>query len=278
MQESIMRAGSPIPMNGVVSHPQQVDSSLPAVVILNSGLMHHVGTCRMSVKIARALAKRGVWSVRFDCPGIGDSLMNRERTTHLESSPGEITLVIDELKKISGIQRFVVLGLCSGADAGFCTAIENSNIVGIAQIDPYLFRTYKWYLYRYSRLLLDVNTYKKLFKRLFNKLLARENTTFAENFFEIAEIGRELMEKDVVIAGYQKMVSRQQAVLAIITGGQASLFNHKTQFYDIFSDVDWKDLLDLQYFPEAEHILPEPEYQEKVKNCVINWVAKLQEN
>ena len=56
MKERALRIGRPTPLIGIVSEPEVFDPARPAVIILNSGIMHHVGACRLSVKLARAVA------------------------------------------------------------------------------------------------------------------------------------------------------------------------------------------------------------------------------
>ncbi len=47
----------------------------PALVILNTGIMHRIGHHRMFVSISRRLAQEGHATLRFDFSGIGDSLL-----------------------------------------------------------------------------------------------------------------------------------------------------------------------------------------------------------
>ena len=56
MRERILKIGKPEPLASIATIPKKIDANRPVVIILNSGVMHHVGTCRLSVKIARALA------------------------------------------------------------------------------------------------------------------------------------------------------------------------------------------------------------------------------
>ena len=43
-------------------------------VLLNAGLIHHIGPNRIYVKLARQIAALGIVALRFDLSGIGDSL------------------------------------------------------------------------------------------------------------------------------------------------------------------------------------------------------------
>ena len=59
MREKALRIGKPTPLIGVMSDPDTFDASKPAMLLLNSGVLHHVGACRASVKLARAVAAAG---------------------------------------------------------------------------------------------------------------------------------------------------------------------------------------------------------------------------
>jgi pimeloyl-ACP methyl ester carboxylesterase len=270
MQETILRVGAPVPLNGVICRPHQPNELAPVVLLLNSGLMHHVGSCRLSVKLARLLAAQGISSVRFDFPGIGDSPMRRDRIGHLENSPQEVAEVMDEVTKQTGAKRFVLFGLCSGADAAFATALRDQRVVGISQIDPYVFHTKRWYINHYLPRLFDFSVWYRLFKSKYSS--AKVDDFMA--FIEVADEAREMMSQQDIGRGYSQLVDRNIAIQVIVTGGQAYIYNYEEQFYDIYSGVEWQENLDLSYFPKAEHIISEPEYQEKTEILIVNWVLK----
>ena len=58
LKERAIRIGKPVPLAAVVTEPAAFSPRLPALLLLNSGVMHHVGSCRMSVKLARAADNR----------------------------------------------------------------------------------------------------------------------------------------------------------------------------------------------------------------------------
>jgi pimeloyl-ACP methyl ester carboxylesterase len=270
MRETVLRVGVPVPLNGVICRPHQINELAPVVLLLNSGLMHHVGSCRLSVKLARLLAIQGIISVRFDFPGIGDSPMRRDRVGHLENSPQEVAEVMDEVEKQTGAKRFILFGLCSGADAAFVTALYDQRVVGISQIDPYVFHTMRWYINHYLPRLFDFSVWSRLFESKFSGSKIDDSIAF----IEVADEAREMMTQQNIGRGYSQLIDRGVAIQVIVTGGQAYIYNYDEQFYDIYSGVEWQGLLDLSYFPKAEHIITEPEYQEKTEALIVSWVLK----
>lgn len=119
---------------GVLTHPGK-PSSGPAVLLLNAGLIHRVGPSRLYVKLARALAERGLPVLRFDLSGTGDSDARADSLTFEKSSVAETRAAMDELERRLGIREFVLVGLCSGALVAFCTACADERVRGAACIN-----------------------------------------------------------------------------------------------------------------------------------------------
>ena len=103
MREITLKIGRPTPLTAIATEPKGLDSSKPAVLILNSGVMHHIGTCRISVRIARELAKSDFLALRFDFSGIGDSEPRRGTDSFADSSSAEITEVMNYLEQKKGL-------------------------------------------------------------------------------------------------------------------------------------------------------------------------------
>ncbi|MDZ7781364.1 MAG: hypothetical protein U5R14_15735 [Gemmatimonadota bacterium] len=62
---------------------------------------------------------------------------------------------MDYLGGVKDIDRFILGGLCSGADGAFWTALEDHRTVGVWQIDPFTYHTPGYYLRLYGPKLLD---------------------------------------------------------------------------------------------------------------------------
>jgi dienelactone hydrolase len=133
-KEEVLSFGAKAALCGVVTRPA-VESDKPAVVLLNSGLVHHVGPHRLYVKIARALAEQGHLVMRVDFSGIGDSDKRKDNVRFEKSAVEDARESMDVLAKKYGATRFGLGGLCSGAEISFKTALEDERVVGAAMIN-----------------------------------------------------------------------------------------------------------------------------------------------
>lgn len=129
---------------GIVAEPNErpVDGTASggvAVLMLNVGTNHRVGPNRMYVKMARAWAERGFASLRFDLAGIGDSRAAdefSETKLYSKQSVHDVRRAMDALARQRGYDRFVLMGLCSGAYVAFQTALADSRVAGQVLLNP----------------------------------------------------------------------------------------------------------------------------------------------
>jgi pimeloyl-ACP methyl ester carboxylesterase len=101
-----------------------------AVVFLNTGSNHHIGTSRMTVTMARELAKLGFLSLRLDIGGIGDSDAPTGRSgDDVRNSIVDVSSALDGLKD-RGYDEFILVGLCSGAKLALEATLQDDRVVG----------------------------------------------------------------------------------------------------------------------------------------------------
>lgn len=137
MREQALLLGRKHPLVGVLSIPSvEAPAHEPAVIIMNAGIVHHVGPNRWSVRLARLLAEQGHLAVRFDHSGIGDSDPRRDTLPFEESSVEEVRDVMDDLQQNRGVGSFVLLGLCSGAKTALQAAQIDDRVAGAVMVNP----------------------------------------------------------------------------------------------------------------------------------------------
>lgn len=271
MRERVLRIGKPQVLATIATLPEKIDTDRPAVIIVNSGVMHHIGTCRMSVKIARGLAAEGHLALRFDFSGIGDSVPRTGTRSFAESAFLEITEVMDFLEKSKGISRFILMGLCSGADAVYEAALRDSRVTGLCQIDPYCYRTPKWKLHYWLPRILSTNHWRMVIKYRTGQMSARSNEDLSEDNVEMPSYIRDFPPREQVRDGLATLVERGSPVYAIFTNGQPEHFNYQGQFEESMSDLDFKGLLQTSYHPKCNHIIAEPDQQKQILESIVSW-------
>lgn len=105
------------------------------VIILGAGLVHRVGPNRMTVRTARRLAELGYVVARFDHRGIGDSGSRQDNRPFAVSAVEETREVMDYLSRHHAVEKFVLMGICSGAETALRTGFADSRVTGVGLIN-----------------------------------------------------------------------------------------------------------------------------------------------
>lgn len=137
-RETVWRSGSGAGLVGILTEPLPgASAGLGAgIVFINAGVVHRVGPNRLYVNLARHLAGAGFTCLRFDLSGIGDSPHRADDLPADESAVAETSQAIDRLREVRGLQRFVLVGLCSGAVTAFRTALHDERVAGAVLLNP----------------------------------------------------------------------------------------------------------------------------------------------
>jgi pimeloyl-ACP methyl ester carboxylesterase len=132
--EAAIRFGAHRTIVGILT-PSPERATDVAVILLNAGLIHHVGPHRLHVKLARALAAAGIGCLRFDFSGVGDSPARPDNLPIFEMVVREPCEAMDELQR-RGYRRFVLAGICSGAYSAFKATALDARVAGAILINP----------------------------------------------------------------------------------------------------------------------------------------------
>lgn len=114
-----------------------------AVVMVNSGAVHHVGPNRLWVQLARRWAPRGIATLRLDLSGLGDSPARSgcdEDIVYSASALDDIGLALRYCKNLVGDAGEVhLVGLCSGAYHALKSAATGHQWTSVVMINPLTF-------------------------------------------------------------------------------------------------------------------------------------------
>ena len=127
--EHPLRFGPDGRLFGILCQPLAATAREPALLV-NAGRDYHVGWARTGVTRARALAARGIPSLRFDISGVGDSSSaagGPEEILYSQAQIDDVSLAIDALEE-RGFASPMLIGHCSGAYAAFNAAVQDPRV------------------------------------------------------------------------------------------------------------------------------------------------------
>jgi len=235
MQEQALRFGRDRSLVGILNHNPAIhldkNNGLTGVLLLNAGLIHHVGPSRFYVKTARRLATEGFVVVRFDFSGIGDSGPRMDKLPATESVIDETQQVMDHLEERMGVKQFVCIGLCAGAAAAAQVFIKDRRVRKAILLNPVLPKTSHKFLTE------QTNIYRKL---------AIFNIHSWHRFFSMRSNYRRILH--VVSAGIKKKLRpnsfgdrESQAVTDELKRFFHSLIKKGEQVFILYSEMEFVD-------------------------------------
>ena len=281
MREKAVRFGKTKSLVGIVTEGPNAASrdGSPAVIMLNSGILHHVGACRLHVKLARTLAPAGYTVMRFDHSGIGDSDARRETLPFEKSAVLDVQEAMDYLTATRGTREFVLMGLCSGADMSFKVAGADTRVVGMMQLDAWAYRTPGYWVRHYGDRLFDLSVWKNWLRRKLAGVVGRSGTAGTAPLRPDAdavtpEYRRVFPPRDAVAADLRTLLQRGVRFFNVFSGGQSEHFNHRGQYRAAFRSVDFRDQVRVEYLPDADHLFTGLDHQQFVAGAAAEWMSR----
>ena len=281
VRDEAIRFGPEGQLVGIISHPagrQARTSPAPAVIVLNAGVLHRVGPHRLHVALTRRLAARGFPSVRLDLGGIGDSVASTDATTFRESAVADTRAAMTGLTDVLGARRFVIFGICAGADNALATALVDDRVAGIVLVDAAVYATPRS-LYRELRrrlaqpggVPLALRWGARRARQRLRRELARIERLRRGITGEPPAEGRETPPIETFRSQLEHLADRGIGVLTIYAGMHGENYNHADQIFESFPEL--RGRIDRAYFPEANHTFTQLDDQAALIETTLRWVA-----
>ncbi|HEX3759867.1 MAG TPA: alpha/beta fold hydrolase [Kofleriaceae bacterium] len=285
--DEVLALGQDGRLVGIVSHPSgdhrgarsttlSPGTPDPGLILLNAGVLHRVGPHRLHVVLARRLAGAGMTGLRLDLGGIGDSTASPEATSFRDSAVADTQAAMTAMTEMFGVPRFVLFGICAGADNAIATALADDRVTGIILVDPPTHPTRRSRLrYVYSRIARrgrphDVVRWGLLAaERGLRRAIARRggSTTGSRGSGK-----REAPPLPQYRAQLTRIVDRGVRVLAVFSGIHGAGYNHPDQLFEWFPAL--RGRIDHAYFAHANHTFTELSVQAELVDTVARWLAK----
>ena len=136
MRDEVFDVGNDRELVSILTRPDGGAGDRPAVIFLNAGVLHRVGPHRLHVTLARRLAARGLPALRIDLGGVGDSPPRGDAISFQDSAVADTRAAMTALTAATGAARFILAGLCAGADNSVATALVDPRVAGVVLLDP----------------------------------------------------------------------------------------------------------------------------------------------
>lgn len=297
MKEEVVLLGDNHSLVGIVTEPaENANKALPGVILFNAGLIHRVGPNRLYVRLARRLAEMGMVVLRFDLSGVGDSKRRTDNMSLQESILDDARQAMDYLGRTRGINRFLMMGHCSGALVSLGIAGQDARAAGVVLInaeggdtqwDAYdqKRKASRYYANYYGRnAIRDADKWKKLLTGQANYGSIARNIFQTVLWNKVAAAGFKL--KKTMLSGQQNatrpeiaaifsvlpsLLERGTQVLVLYYEGSTGLQRTQLLIRDALKQTDKPGKIKLEIIPQADHNFTLLESQDRLLDAVAVW-------
>jgi pimeloyl-ACP methyl ester carboxylesterase len=173
-----------------------------------------------------------------------------------------------------GARRFVIFGVCAGADNALATALADERVVGIVIVDAAVYATPRSLLRELRRRLAQPGGREQALRwaaRHARDRLRRDLARLRRGLTAEPARGRENPPIDAFRSQLRTLADRGVRVLAVYAGIHGEGYNHADQLFESFPEL--RGRIDRAYFPEANHTFTQLEDQAALIDATTQWIA-----
>lgn len=281
MKEKTVLLGKSKSLVGIITIPApEFDlRERPAIILLNSGLLHRVGPNRLYVKLARKFATEGFVVLRFDLSGIGDSKIPNESHAYDESTGiiNDTRDVMDYLSETKSSRQFILMGLCSGGSNAFRVACNDERVIGVNLIEGFAFPSTAYFASSYSGSFLSFKSWRRLLtgkseiwgliRGLIKFHLSKQTRQLTENLH--------VPSKEELLANLDILLNRNVRLCFIYSKGSSAYYNYQDIFEEKIRQTPDSRRPLVEVLEDTDHLFTLLCHQEALINLVKDWVDHL---
>lgn len=255
------------------------EDNYPAVILLNAGLMHHVGPNRINVQLARRLAASGFPTLRFDLSGIGDSGNRTDNLSLRDGVVNDVTQAMDFLASEQGARQFILTGICSGANNCLRIAQSDVRVIGVAPVEVYYFATRGYLFYFYRKRLLQLAGWRRLitmksgfWRRMKKDLMRKEASPTVNAWSGQIDAERRGDFRSQIVSEIQHLLGRGVRLHFLYCVDSPSYYNH---YLPLRHKFDPGKKFRVTLFQNTDHIFTLLSSQKSLVDSIHDWVQEV---
>jgi hypothetical protein len=248
---------------GVLTCPQD-NRRDTGFIFINSGLLHRVGPFRLYVDIARQIARAGFPSIRLDLSGKGDSDA-LSGVSLAEANIANLSAACRKLQEETGASKFVLGGLCSGADDAVQAGLEIDNLAGIFMFDGFAPKTIRFYIKRYGPKLFSARSWLNRLQPI--------STPGEQSGGEVGNL-RNWGTPREMLSRYSKYVDNGTHILAIFSGWAGNCYTYPSQLTTTIAHPRAAKMVSELHYPQATHLFPLSAHRRQAVTSVVEWARR----
>lgn len=280
MNEQALRFGPDEALSGVLTAATGPCAGI-GVAILTAGITHRVGPNRLHVSLARALGRGGFPTLRFDLSGVGESETATDADSYEARTGREVGEALDVLEARTPADRFVLVGLCSGADNAVRAALRDHRVAGAVLIEGYAFGSQGYLVDYYSRRLIRPETWRRLFH---GRISVRDvvagisgirrlrptpgpELSEAERFFRMPPPER-------IVADLRELGSRGTELLFVLSRDSPSEYNFRRIIKPLLHSGPLQGRVEVKTFSDTDHTFSRLGLRAQLIELVQDWAER----
>lgn len=260
-------------MAGIIAAPASGPARIP-VVILSAGIIHKVGPSRALVSLARALARQGHTTLRFDLSGIGDSPRAPESSLQAAVTADihdAISMVLTATGTSTTDGAVALIGFCSGADNALFVGAEDARVRALVLFDPTVHETAG---FRHRETLRRLGSARSWWNALSGRSLrlrlqAKDEAASPPDYYGLLVQSPTETDRRV-----REMSTRGLPRLWVLSEGAHRYCNAAVQVRESLP-FGWRDDLDtVEWAPHLDHLLSRRVQVSWFVDAVTRWLSR----
>jgi acyl transferase domain-containing protein len=268
MSRIALRFGRNEHLIGVIHEAENEPRPL-GVLLWNTGISHRIGPFRVHVDMAEKLAQLGFTVIRFDLSRLGDSELAEHDASIQDIFTRDINDAAQILEERYQIKDMISIGICSGAVDAWYHARQDSRIRGLVMVDSFVYPTFRHELQYFLKRIFSPKRWKRYLTRVFLPWTNRQALSPVNDFLD-----PNYPTQADAIADTQRLIDRGTEMLVIYTGGFHPWYSYKNQFQAMLGHINFKNKLQLEFWPDVDHLFSLMEDRKRFLRLVHIWVQE----